>query len=115
MTGTILTDPVEIFARSCRDAGTAFKNCSRRPHVRLFMALCVDSGIFSLNLLRRRARFVAVFINLADSDIRATISSGGDEDLENLEIVDLQNNKYSCGQEVTVPQDGYVKVVRKNG
>jgi hypothetical protein len=60
------------------------------------MALCVDSGSFSLNLLRLRVKFVAVSINLADNHIRTTVSSAGDEDLENLEIVDLQNNKYSC-------------------
>lgn len=78
-------------------------------------ALYADSDDVLLLAPAQSTRFVAVIINLADNDTRVTISSAGDEDLENLEIVDLQNNKYSCAQEVTMPGNSCLKVVKKDG
>jgi len=61
------------------------------------------------------AKFVAVIVNLADSDIRMTIHATGRLEIQGLEIVDLDNRKYVFDQVISVPREGYLKVVKRNG
>ncbi len=60
------------------------------------------------------SRFVAVIINLVDTEVRAVIHTNG-VDLCNFEIVDDRQISYSAKREVVVPGDGYLRIVRKNG
>ena len=50
MTGTILTDPVEIFARSCRDAGTSLKKLLQKAPCSIIYGIMCRFRDFLLKL-----------------------------------------------------------------
>jgi len=78
-------------------------------------SLHVDNEDVLVLVAADSAKFVAVILNLADTGIRTNLTWSADDQADDLEVVDLNGNSFSLGEELPLSRGGYLKVVRKNG
>lgn len=78
-------------------------------------SLCVNNDNVVILTPVENKNISAVLVNATGKDEKVALKSAVESNMDELEIVDSGNNRFSCRGEVVVPKGGYLKVVRKDG